>query len=110
MTLAARGTSHRRILDLLCAKPVTRRQEINRALNDIARPAIIKILDSEITKGYVAQTEEGYSLTEAAIELYRYESTRRSYETKPLDRKYMMQTEGRRDGCQDFKSWESKHV
>lgn len=109
-----KGTNSRRVLDAL--RGVTRRTQnsLAMALSDIARPAILKILQDEIVAGNVAEKVSGFRLTAQAIASYHAEETASVSEYKdnfkPRGLQRAWSDEARRPGSLEFLSWQSRQL
>jgi hypothetical protein len=106
MTLSPKGTTSRRILDLLYQKPM-KMEDFARSLSDISRPALRNTIAAEIKAGRIADGEL-YELTQAARNAYQIELSQAGLAMKPLQAKHIASASGTRSGSNDMRQYPSK--
>jgi DNA-binding HxlR family transcriptional regulator len=107
MNIPPKGTTNRRILDQLYQSDISF-EALARIINDISKPAIRKVLQTEVDAGRIRRVHR-YELTQEARKAYIAEQQPvahvRSF--KPWTKK---PEPYRREGSMEFMTWPSKHV
>lgn len=109
MTLPAKSTSARRLIDLLFSVEFMTVNDIVRTLNDLSRPAIEKMIKKERENGNIVQ-RNGLALSaearkECAAEKMAVATTAREF--KPLNRSLYMNIKGTRGPSSDWSVYPS---
>lgn len=112
--IPAKGTTNRRVIDYLRASNVRTRASVYRAINDIAKPAIDIVIESEIEKGHIGQNKAGLRLTSMASKKLDEEGKNAQIELtdnfKPRGIQPSWKDRVARTGAAEFMNWPSKQL
>lgn len=109
MIIAAKGTNNRRVLDYLFGRNGLTKTSVFTAIGDVPRPALEKIIESEIDRGFITIYDGRLFLTTSANEAYAAEKKNKDDNFKPRGKQPSWRDTVTRNGSADFMNIPSRH-
>jgi hypothetical protein len=112
MNLPAKGTTERMILDFVCTAKSRRPGAICLSINHVNKNTVLRLIAALKADGMLREDGAGVTLTAKSKALYREaeKSVHTEYTMRPLSAKHIASPLGLREGSNDYRAWQSKHV
>lgn len=113
MTIPAKGTTSRQIMDFIASAKTRKRNAVCRAINTVNKHVVLTLIDTEIKNGNLKENLAGLSWTvsaKAEAHAEREQVASVQFIQQPISAKNIPSSLGMREGSNDHLSWSSRHV